>query len=109
MSDAHARVSKIIDQIHDLTRELAEINDDLDGGDILTDIMVIVGTVDPSTHLASVLYYSRPETPAYTLRGLVQVTSDEMAAAVVANVVVLDGGSGWDGDTTGWDGGDDDD
>lgn len=98
MTDVHAEIRRNLDQIHELTRTIAELCDDLDPGDILTDVVVIAGTIDPSTHLASVLYYSRPETPAYTIRGLVQVCSEDMAAVSVANVV---GGDTWDGDDDG--------
>ena len=98
VTDAHAEHRRVMDRIHDLTRELADLCDDLDDGDILTDIVVIAGTIDPSTHLASVLYYARPETPAYTIRGLVQICSEDMAAISVANVV----GDTWDeGETDG--------
>lgn len=99
MADVHAEIRRNLDQIHELTRTIAELCDDLDPGDILTDIVVIAGTIDPSTHLASVLYYSRPETPAYTIRGLVQICSEDMAAVSVANAI----------DTDGWDGGETDD
>lgn len=101
MSDVYAEVSKIHEKIRDLVVELAEVCDELDEGDIITDVVVIAGTFNPSNHLAGVLYYARPETPAYTIRGLLTCADESMMAVTVADEVES---SGWDGDMGGWDG-----
>ena len=99
MSDVYAEVSKIHEKIRDLVVELAEVCDELDEGDIITDVVVIAGTFNPSNHLAGVLYYARPETPAYTIRGLLTCADESMMAVTVANVV---SDTGWDeGETDG--------
>ncbi len=98
MSDM-ARTRAILNQIDDLTHEMATLCGDLDEGDVVTDVIVIAGVVNPADHSSGALYYTRPETPSYTLRGLVQVTAEDMAAVSVANVV---SDTGWDeGETDG--------
>ena len=93
MSDVHARAGKIHEQIHDLVVELAELVDDVEVGEIVTDVIVVAGTFNPSTHLSGVVYYARPETPAYTIRGLLTCADEQMMAVTVANEVDF---SGWD-------------
>lgn len=91
MSDK-ARTRAILNQIDDLTHEMATLCGDLDEGDVVTDVIVIViaGVVNPADHSSGALYYTRPETPAYTLRGLVQVTAEDMAAVSIANEIGSD-------------------
>lgn len=89
MSDK-TRIRAILNQIDDLTHEMAVLCSDLDEGDVVTDVIVIAGVVNPTDHSSGALYYTRPETPAYTLRGLVQVTAEDMAAVSIANEIGRD-------------------